>query len=368
MENTKQHKSSYRKLIAYYQASEKKLSESEIENQWNFLMQKMGEEDKRKHLRIRLYVSVAYVAALLVGFIWIAGWKQGAIPQHQHQCLESVIADLDQHLSDTTKQVVLITQKQSLISIKKGAVVSYSSKGEVSIDKKKMKIEEKKMAEDQIIYNQLIVPKGKFSRLILADGSSLYVNAGTKVVYPSRFVGEKREIYVDGEIFIDVQRDDKHKFIVKTPTCDIEVLGTAFNVNAYKSLDKSEVVLLRGKVIVRGENQQAIHLNPNELLDLSNGVFWEKRIVNTDDYVAWTKGRLPLSGRNLKEIIQRLSLFYGVDISLNPAIEQYQLHGTIDMSVPIDKVLERMTRIIPISCEKNQERFYLNRKVEIKNQ
>lgn len=356
MKNSRQHKNKHRQLIAYYQASEKKLSKGEIEKQWISLMKKVDEDTKQK--RIRVYASIVCVAAMLSACFWLVFRQVESYPHNQR--LESVVAALDQHISDTAKHVILVTEQKSQIPIKKGAVVSYTSKGEISIDKEKMEIEKQEEEGAQIEYNQLIVPKGKYSRLVLSDGSSLYVNAGTKVVYPNRFTGEKREIYVDGEIFIDVKRDEKHQFIVKTPTFDIEVLGTAFNVNAYKSLDKSEVVLLRGKVTVKGESQQSIDLIPNELLDLYKGKLGEKRSVNADDYVAWIKGRLPLSGRNLKDIIQKLSLFYGVNIYLNPAIEQYQLHGTIDMSVPVDKVLERMTRIIPISCEKNQEGFYLN--------
>lgn len=356
MKNTKLYKNKHRRLIAFYQASEKKLSESEIENQWISLMEKVDGAAKRK--RIHLYAAVACMAAMLSGCLWFVFRQVESIPHNQR--LESVVATLDQHISDTAKHVILVTERKSQIPIKKGSVVSYTPKGEISIDKKKMETEKREDEGNQIEYNQLIVPKGKYSRLVLSDGSFLYVNAGTKVVYPNRFIGKKREIYVDGEIFIDVKRDEKHQFVVKTPTFDIEVLGTAFNVNAYKSLDKSEVVLVRGKVTVKGENKQTIDLNPNELLDLSKGNLVEKRSVNADDYVAWTKGRLSLSGRSLKDIIQKLSLFYGVNIDLNPAIEQYQLHGTIDMSVPVDKVLDRMTRIIPISYEKNQEGFYLN--------
>ena len=93
----------------------------------------------------------------------------------------------------------------------KGARISYSQEGEASVNEQQVESKPQKTE-----YNQLIVPKGKTSRLVLADGTSLYVNAGTKVVYPSVFEGKSREIYVDGEIFIDVKKDTEKPFIVKT--------------------------------------------------------------------------------------------------------------------------------------------------------
>ncbi len=121
------------------------------------------------------------------------------------------------------EDIRLIVSEKEVHHVKKGATVAYSQEGIVSVDEEKVS---KNTTKD--LYDQIIVPKGKYTRLILADGSSLHINAGTKVIYPKRFEKNRREIFVDGEIFIDVKRDESAPFIVKTAQFDVQVLGTAF--------------------------------------------------------------------------------------------------------------------------------------------
>lgn len=360
--NQQKGENSFRRLIGYFRTLEKTVPEPEVEARWAELMQRVAHDTERRYSsEWHLYLSIACVAAVLGGIVWLGLFS--SIRNEKRAEWESAIAELDRHSVDTSMQVLLVTQACNLIEIEKGAVVAYNRKGEVSVNKKKIEKKqpswEEKIAEKQMEYNQLIVPKGKYSRLVLADGSSLHVNAGTKVVYPSHFEGKTREIYVDGEIFIDVKRDEEHPFIVKTSDFAIEVLGTAFNVNAYKSLEEAEIVLLRGAVTVTDQKRKKTELVPGELLGLSEGVAVGKRTVNADDYVAWTKGRLPLEGKSWKSILDRLSLFYGVPIDYDVALESYPLHGTIDLSVPLDKVLERIARTLPVAYEKREEGYYI---------
>lgn len=358
MKNSRQNKSRSHILIRYFKALEKTVPEAEIENHWDDLMLKLREEQKRTRYHLRLYATIACTAALLAGIIWVSHISYDNRVTDQYW--KSAIAELDLQPLDTSRQVLLITQSQKQIRIDKGAVVAYSKDGKVSVNEKK--IEEQ---PEIIEYNQLIVPKGKYSRLVLADGSSLYVNAGTKIVYPNRFNEKKREIYVDGEVFIDVKPDESRPFIVKTSTFDIRVLGTAFNVNAYKDMSKAEVVLLRGEVAVKDCDNKEIRIQPNELLDLEKGLVVDKRTVNAADYMAWTQGRLPLAGKNIRDILHKLSLYYGVELDYESWLDKYPLHGTIDLSVPLDKVLERITRIVPARYEKTTDGFYLYSKQDV---
>lgn len=82
--------------------------------------------------------------------------------------------------------------------------------------------------------NLLAVPYGKRSTLILADSSRLWINAGTKVIYPEKFAGDRREIYVDGEVYGEIAHNLAWPFVIKTKRAGIEVLGTTLNVNAYE--------------------------------------------------------------------------------------------------------------------------------------
>ena len=221
--------------------------------------------------------------------------------------IEKAIASLEDSVIDTTRQVTLITHANERIIAGEKAYISYSQQGKTFVNKQQVEIGKQKTE-----YNQLIVPKGQSSRLMLADSTVLYINAGTKILYPSVFADKYREIYVDGEIFIEVKKNTKQPFIVKTPEFDVRVTGTAFNVYAYKSMNEAEVVLLRGGVQVKDHAGHETTIKPNELLKLTDGITQSTYKVDASEYIAWTKGRFPLQDRSMRSILQRLGLYVSI--------------------------------------------------------
>lgn len=340
-------------LVSYFKSQEKEIPKDSINLKWENMMRGMEPETVTHHSRKiwNLYVKLAGVAAVMAGML-IGGYY--FIYDNNSRSLDKAIARLNESSVDTISQVMLITQAEQHIEAGKEADIVYSEKGKVSVNQ--YIVEE---APEKVNFNQLIVPKGKSSKLLLADGTSLHINAGTKVIYPSTFSGKTREIYVDGEIYIDVKKNTEQPFIVKTPNFDIRVTGTAFNVNAYKSMKESEVVLVRGSIVVKDHNNCETEVKPNELLSFADGAVSSKRIVDTSEYTAWTRGYFPLQGRSIKSILQRLSLYYGCNLTCDPSVYTLSLEGTIDMSVSIDKVLERIAQIHPIVINKTSDGYHL---------
>ena len=131
--------------------------------------------------------------------------------------------------------------------------IEYDAKGTVAVNSEKIadvSLNSANSSKRLPEFNQLIVPNGKRSTLILEDGTKLWVNAGSRIVYPVTFADKKREIYVNGEVFLEVTPDKKRPFIVKTKEMDVQVLGTSFNVMAYETDESSSVVLVTGAVQV----------------------------------------------------------------------------------------------------------------------
>lgn len=339
-------------LVSYFKSQEKEVPEAEIDRRWEEVARQLKSvQAPRRNRKVwRLYAEVACAAALLAGVLWGGKFYM----DRQSHSLEQAIARLDECSIDTARQVLLITHAEQRIEAGKNAQIVYSEKGQASVNQRQ--VEE---APQKVEYNQLIVPKGKSSQLLLADGTSLHVNAGTKVVYPSVFTGKTREIYVDGEIYIDVKKNTEQPFIVKTPGFDIRVTGTAFNVNAYKAMPESEVVLVRGSIIVTDHAKRETAVKPNELLCLTDGVARSKRQVDASEYTAWTQGYFPLQGRSMESILQRLSFYYGCDLTCEPSVKDLSLRGTIDMSVPLPKVLERIAKIHPIGIRQTTDGYHL---------
>lgn len=185
----------------------------------------------------------------------------------------------------------------------------------------------------EVLLNTLEVPRGNKSRLTLPDGTKVWINAASKLTYPTAFTGPTRELTLEGEAFFEVNKDMEHPFIVHTKGMDIKVLGTAFNINNYDPV--AVTTLVQGRVSV---NEQALSviLEPGEqsLLDKLNGTLGKEK-VNTKPFTAWKDGAIYLDNMSFEKIAEMLSRDYDYNLQFeDPSLQK--LHFTIDMASPPD--------------------------------
>lgn len=303
----------------------------------------------------RLVLSVASAAAV-VGLVLLGSFFY-SLPDGTEKDLSVVVSQIPM-LPVADNPDIQLVSSNNVISLKKGSTVSYSSDGSVAVDEKKVAEAVDKTEQ----CDQIIVPKGKYTRLILADGSSLHINAGTTVVYPRSFKKNRREIYVDGEVFIDVKHDEAAPFFVKTAKFEVEVLGTAFDVNAYKEDTFAEVVLLRGSVNIRDTNKKALRLLPNQQALINEGSISGMKEVNASDYISWIDGLLVLDGKSLDEICRNLSRRYGENIGCASEIKELKIKGVLDVNRPLDEILQNLSIAAPIEYTKSDTGFNISKK------
>jgi len=198
--------------------------------------------------------------------------------------------------------------------------------------------------EEAAEFNQLIVPYGKRSRLTLSDGTKMWVNAGTSVTYPVEFGKKSREIYVLGEVYLDVTPDPERPFIVKTGNFDVRVLGTKFNVSSYKNEPES-VVLVSGSVKVSlAGNRQTSVLKPNEIFKFeNNNVSVEQADIEL--YTSWVNGIYVIRDEKMDTVMKRLSKYYGKNIKCSPAISKINCTGRLNLSDSFDSILSTLSSI-----------------------
>src|SRR5690606_25711612 len=146
---------------------------------------------------------------------------------------------------------------------------------------------------EQTVYQEIKAAYGTQTQLQLADGTKVWLNAGSKLSFPISFNGlDERKVKLIGEGFFKVNKNARQAFIVQTSHMDIKVLGTSFNVNAYENEDNITVALEEGKVSLlkcaRGKTKEMISLNPNEVAsyDLINNQITHKKEKNLDRYSA----------------------------------------------------------------------------------
>jgi ferric-dicitrate binding protein FerR (iron transport regulator) len=267
----------------------------------------------------------------------------------------------DVHVPETAAtDIQLILAGNETVSLEgKDAEIAYREDGiEINDQGSSMK-KEQTLSEQSVTYNQLIVPKGKRSMLTFAEGSRIWVNAGTRIVYPAVFDKKTREIYVDGEAYLEVSRNEDCPFLVKTKDFNVEVLGTSFNIMAYEKDTVQNVVLVSGIVKIHAEDHvKETVLSPNEMYANSKGAS-EVKTVNVEDYISWKSGIYQYDSENLGTILKRLSRYYGQEISCMPQSAGLKCSGKLDLKDELEAVLNGIAQTAPVVCQYSDGKYVI---------
>ena len=222
-------------------------------------------------------------------------------------------------------------------------LIGYSASRFISVDDR-----------NELSYNELIVPLGQISEFILSDGTHVWLNSGTKFRFPTEFGDHKREIYLEGEAYFKVSKDKHHPFLVNSGQMVTRVLGTEFNVSAYKNSDEIETTLIEGSVeILNTKHKKIVRLEPEQQFVYSNS----KQIhtvtqVDTKPFEAWKDGELVFRNKTLEEIKPKLERWYNVNIEFQDEISKnYRFSGTLLKQKPVDQILQVIQVFIPIDFQ-----------------
>lgn len=199
-------------------------------------------------------------------------------------------------------------------------------------------------------FTECFVPYGEHKEIILPDGSSVYINAGSVLVYPENFQGEERYVYLTGEARFKVVNNQQQPFIVRTDQLDIEVLGTIFNVQAYPDKEKIVTTLEEGSIQVQSKSKikEKYIIKPNEQLVYSRDDHsMEIHKVEAIEYSSWKDGFLRFENCRFEEIIYTLERKYKVKIHY----DQQKFKGryykiTFSPDETLDEALHVMTVLI----------------------
>ncbi|GAA3658334.1 FecR family protein [Flavivirga jejuensis] len=197
----------------------------------------------------------------------------------------------------------------------------------------------------EIEFNYLTVPRGGQYFVKLSDGTQVRLNSESQLKYPVSFInGETREVeLVYGEAYFDVSPGNVHngaKFKVYNKSQEVEVLGTKFNIKAYKDEPNVYTTLIEGKIIINTlANKQVLAPNEQSILNVFNS---EMEIVEVDikGEIAWVNGDFVFQGKTLKDIMKVLSRWYNVSIEFqNKEIEKYKFNGELSKSQDLEEIL-----------------------------
>lgn len=208
--------------------------------------------------------------------------------------------------------------------------------------------------------NTLRVPNGGQYKVLLSDGSSAWLNAGSQLRYPTSFASDKREVELIGEAYFEVAHNPKKPFYVRTKDQNIQVLGTGFNISAYPNASTS-TTLAHGKVRVTGAGKQTVILRPGEQAYETQGRLQQKK-ADVNSIIAWKNGIFSFKRSDLQEITAQLERWYDIDVVFTDAtMPKRQITGEIPRNVDLYDVVEILS-YFDISCQIIGRTVYLDTK------
>ncbi|MEH6680806.1 MAG: FecR domain-containing protein [Sediminicola sp.] len=211
--------------------------------------------------------------------------------------------------------------------------------------------------KETLAYSELYVPFGKKMRLLLSDGTKVHVNAGSTFRYPVKFVGEgNRKVFLEGEAFFEVSKDQKRPFIVDTDAVGIEVLGTTFNISSYRDDETLSTVLAEGSVNMYHREERNGLIKDAILLSPGEAGTWKKNTgnmlvkkVDVEEYLAWTEGNLVFRTRKFSDILKILERHYNISIINNYKELDDQLFFARFDTENIGQVLSYFQKSVPFN-------------------
>lgn len=198
---------------------------------------------------------------------------------------------------------------------------------------------------DVIAYNTLSNPRGSIvMNMTLADGSRVWLNAGSSVTYPVAFVGNERKVTITGEAYFEVAHNAAKPFYVSKGDVSVQVLGTHFNVNAYDDEESIKVTLLEGSVRVQpiADSRKSILIKPGQQAKVVNGETSVVSNVDVEQVMAWKNGRFEFKSTDIETIMREVARWYDVEIVYNEQVNQ-RFNGKIPRTMSamnVFKVLE----------------------------
>lgn len=314
---------------------------------------------RRKAKRIRLAWQSAAAACLLAACMLgsYSAFRHGKAigynedPYLAYQQTDTAQTEVELHLAEEKIEV----SDRSTIQIDREGKVIVADKEIKNIKPDKTEKSGNKQEAERM--NMLSVPKGRRSSLVLPDGTKIWVNSATELRFPETFAKDKREIYVDGEVYLEVTKDADHPFYVKTKRMEVKVLGTSFGVTAYNDEPAQSVVLKEGSVSVRSSNGSRT-IRPNEMLLLDAGRISVGK-VNVYDYISWIDGILRFRDKNAGEILHSLARYYRVEFDAPQGIKDQKCSGKLVLFDDIDQMLLTLRPMLSVSYHREGDHIEL---------
>ena len=319
-------------------------SKSEIkESLWTAIEHRIH-KSSRVARRLTLAASVAALVVISIGsgVFYFRGHEDNL------QVLPTDAITLE--LEDGSIQILNDQGNTNLLNVS-GTVVGTQDKTTIKYNEAQVKVRE-------LVYNTLTIPYGKKFEIVLSDGTIAHLNAGSSLKYPVQFLENKsREVFIDGEVFLEVAKDPKNAFVVKAENLNIKVYGTKFNVQAYEEDTFTDVVLVEGSVGLydgdKSKEEDITMLKPGYRASYNKeSELIENDKVITSLYTSWMDGELVFRNMKFRNILKKMERYYDVSIvNENDDLSEVVFNASFGANPAIEDVLKELKIIYGIDFQ-----------------
>ncbi|SDE66844.1 FecR family protein [Cellulophaga baltica] len=251
---------------------------------------------------------------------------------------------------DETESNKIFNKKGEVVAVQKGNSILYN----YSVNKELLAVE----------INEIYVPYGKRMEVVLSDGTRVYLNSGSKLIYPTFFNKDKKRIVeLKGEAYFNVaKKDSNNRFVVNTKNFETTVLGTEFNISSYDNDVSNDVVLVEGAVSISSsaDGDTEFFLAPGEQFNYTTNAPGSVVSVDVQSHIAWLDGVLVFENESFDVIVKKLERFYNVSIENNyDTLLNEKFTGQFDLE-SIEDVLTTFKNTMPFKFEINNQKVVIN--------
>lgn len=295
------------------------------------IMQRLHQETAPvRTIRPRRYqwAAAAAVFALVAGALWL---QRPA----KHPAVQPPVA----HIIPGSNKAILTLSDGSAITldstgnqvIRQGATAIHQQGGQLKYDAQS--------APAAVEYNTLATPRGSQFRVMLPDGTQVWLNAASTLRYPTAFTGPERLVEVNGEAYFEVAGNAARPFKVKIKDAEVLVLGTSFNVNAYADEPITQTTLLQGSIKLSANNNQVL-LKPGQQATLATDKAFHINEINPNDAIAWKNGYFLFKNESIESVMRTIARWYDVDVTYQGDVKQQRLGGTVSRYEKLEDLLK----------------------------
>lgn len=245
---------------------------------------------------------------------------------------------------ETNRAMIMLSNGQQIYldSAVNGSLTMQGGVKLVKLADGKIAYEATGASSGELSYNTLLNPRGSMIiDITLADGSRVWLNAGSSVTYPVAFTGKERKVAIEGEAYFEVAHDALKPFIVSKGKTVVKVLGTRFNVNAYNDEADIRITLLQGAVQVTN-NQHAAAVKPGEQAIVKADKIDVAEGVNLEQVMSWKEGYFRMKGTDLASLMRQIARWYDVQVVYKNKVPEARFGGLINRGVNLSDVLKAL--------------------------